>query len=242
MKSLIFVLACFLSVVSISQETEIAEEFLPIHLEGKDAFLSTKTGEYVFLEHDTTDATKLETTNNGVIYTDIQIHIVAKKETISKIAKQYNISNEEILEQNKLSSNKLSIGQEIKIIKKRVVKSSSPVLDQGEAKVIAKLNPGQTPAGLELTTPRSTTTISKNTANTNEVKEEVIPTADVIENKTTLGKEEAASQNAQSFYIVKKGDNLYSIAKKHGIALKTLKEINNLETNNISIGQKLKLK
>ncbi|MBU2940303.1 LysM peptidoglycan-binding domain-containing protein [Lacinutrix sp. C3R15] len=243
MKSLIFILACFLSIVSISQETETTEEFLPIHLEGKEAFLSTKTGEYVFLDHNATDATKLETTNNGVIYTDIKIHQVAKKETISKIAKQYDVSEEEILKQNKLSSNKLSIGQELKIIKKVIVKSSSPVISQGESKIIAKLHPGQTPAGLEVTPPNTTPVVSQNTLyNTNAKTEEVTQKIDVVEDKTIKNIEKSSIENAKSFYIVKKGDNLYNIAKTHGIPLNTLKEINNLDTNNIHIGQKLKLK
>ena len=79
MRSLIFILMAFVSFATFSQETEVAEEFLPINLEGKEAYLSTKTGEYIFLEHAKTDATKLETTNNGVIYTDIKVHTVAKK-------------------------------------------------------------------------------------------------------------------------------------------------------------------
>jgi LysM repeat protein len=42
--------------------------------------------------------------------------------------------------------------------------------------------------------------------------------------------------------IVKSGDTLYSIAKKYGISVKTLKQLNNLVDNQIVIGQKLRLK
>ena len=42
-------------------------------------------------------------------------------------------------------------------------------------------------------------------------------------------------------YTVQKGDTLYSIANKYGITLQELKAINNLESDNLSIGQLLKV-
>lgn len=42
-------------------------------------------------------------------------------------------------------------------------------------------------------------------------------------------------------YIVKSGDTLYSIANKYGTTVADLKTINNLSSNNLKIGQKLKL-
>ena len=40
-------------------------------------------------------------------------------------------------------------------------------------------------------------------------------------------------------YTVKKGDSLYSIAKKYNTTVDELKRINNLSSNLLSIGQKL---
>ena len=45
-----------------------------------------------------------------------------------------------------------------------------------------------------------------------------------------------------SFYIVNKGDTLYSISKKNGTTVKVLMQLNRLKSNNIYIGQKLRLK
>ncbi|SED07231.1 Flagellum-specific peptidoglycan hydrolase FlgJ [Tenacibaculum sp. MAR_2009_124] len=42
-----------------------------------------------------------------------------------------------------------------------------------------------------------------------------------------------------SYYEVKKGDTLYSIARRHKISVKLLKEINGIQSNQISIGQEL---
>ncbi len=43
-------------------------------------------------------------------------------------------------------------------------------------------------------------------------------------------------------YTVKKGDNLYSIAKKYGTTVEEIKNLNNLTTNDLEIGQKLNIK
>ena len=44
-----------------------------------------------------------------------------------------------------------------------------------------------------------------------------------------------------STYVVKAGDTLYGIANKYGITLNELKALNNLDTNNLAVGQILKV-
>ena len=48
-------------------------------------------------------------------------------------------------------------------------------------------------------------------------------------------------ENLQGYYIVKKGDSLWSIASKNNTTVNELKTINNLKTNTLQIGQILKL-
>ncbi|TBN19034.1 LysM peptidoglycan-binding domain-containing protein [Hyunsoonleella pacifica] len=45
-----------------------------------------------------------------------------------------------------------------------------------------------------------------------------------------------------AIWIVEKGNTLYSIAKKNNTTVKELKQLNNLKSNTIIIGQKLRLK
>lgn len=48
-----------------------------------------------------------------------------------------------------------------------------------------------------------------------------------------------APRSATKAYVVKQGDTLYSIAKRHNLTVEQLKEYNNLRGTNIGIGQKL---
>ena len=47
--------------------------------------------------------------------------------------------------------------------------------------------------------------------------------------------------NKERYYIVKKGDSLWSIASKNNTTVDNIKKLNNLSSNNLSVGQVLKL-
>lgn len=155
MKQLIVVLILFSAYFGFAQEIE--EEFLPITLEDKEAFMSTKTGEYVFRAHADTNPEELKTTSSGVVYNDISTHKVVKGETLSSIAKKHKLDLTQLKKDNKLKSNKLSLGQELKIVNRILVPSSSPVISYaGEERIIAKLRPGQSPSTLAPPPPDAT--------------------------------------------------------------------------------------
>ena len=53
-------------------------------------------------------------------------------------------------------------------------------------------------------------------------------------------KEDVTSKNLdEKYYEVKKGDTLYSVARKFKTSVNVIKEINGLKDNTISVGQKL---
>ena len=47
------------------------------------------------------------------------------------------------------------------------------------------------------------------------------------------------TNNSTNTYIVKSGDSLYAIAKRFNTTVDNIKRLNNLASNNLSIGQKL---
>ena len=192
---------------------EISEEFVPVIIGEKEAFLSTKTGEYIFRLHQETNSQDLQTTNSGVIYTNISHHIVKANESLFGIARKYNLTVSELMKTNKLSNENLGIGQKLIIIKKQLVKSSSPVVSyDGEEQIVARLKPNQSP--WELNSPP--------------------PVSNIPDNKVEI--------KESKFYVVKRGETLFSIAKENNLSVQKLKELNNLALNDLSVGQKLKLK
>lgn len=72
-----------------------------------------------------------------------------------------------------------------------------------------------------------------------EIKPEKVITT--IEEETQVASNENEQNNSEDFYVVQKGDNLFTIAKKFDVSLEELKEWNNLEDGNIQSGSKLAL-
>lgn len=58
---------------------------------------------------------------------------------------------------------------------------------------------------------------------------------------TSTGPADAASAGGEQVYTVKSGDTLGAIAKANGVHIKDLRAVNNLKTDRITVGQKLKL-
>ncbi len=223
---------CIVSFAAFTQEeTKDDEEFLPILIEGKEAFISTRTGEHIFISHEKTNPLAIKTTPSGVVYTDTMMHTVLAKESLFSIAKKYDLSISELKKQNNLSNDNLDIGQELKIAKQLLVKSSSPVISYaGEERIIARLSPGQSPPNLN---PPDVVPSSTNPNNAE------LASSEEREKKERI--EEDAVSDVKSVHVVKRGETLFGIAKKYKMTIEQLKGLNNLTLNNLSIGQKLKL-
>ena len=66
-------------------------------------------------------------------------------------------------------------------------------------------------------------------------------TSTTTPSKTVTGPKKAQSAPKMLIYKVKPGDALSRLAKKHGVSMAELRRINNLKSDNIQIGQKLKI-
>lgn len=69
-------------------------------------------------------------------------------------------------------------------------------------------------------------------------------TTEPTENSTDDGfLDEVVPPSAQKItHVVQKGDTLYGISKKYGVPVDKIKELNNLETNSLNVGQELIIK
>lgn len=153
--------------------------------------------------------------------TQSNTYTIKKGDTLYQLAKKYNTTVGELKQLNNLTTDILTIGSTIKL----------PVLQQSPNKNdIYIIQPGDT---LYKIATQNNTTVEKlkqlNNLTTNTL---------TIGNALQLPPTEIIKIPAEiKEYTIKKGDTLYKIAKDNNTTVEKLKEINNLTTNNLSIGQ-----
>ena len=150
------------------------------------------------------------------------IYIVKKGDTLYSIAKNNNISINELIKINNLTSNTLSIGQELFIPESEKKEDNSS--NEYDFYTVVKGD--------------SLWKISKNY---NIPLPELIDINNLTNLTLSIGQTLLVPKNNDNdkLYIVEKGDSLWSIAKKNNLSVDELKELNNLNSNLLSIGQKL---
>ncbi|MFC5465679.1 LysM peptidoglycan-binding domain-containing protein [Lederbergia graminis] len=164
------------------------------------------------------------------------VYTVKSGDSLSKIAKQYNISVESLKEINDLTSNTIYVGQEIELpfLTYKVERGDTlyRIADKfgtsvTEIKTLNNLKSNLLKIGQQLKIPVSTTTETTNneTPVTPQPQPEVT-TPSTIEQKDIV-------------YTVVRGDTLYGIAKKFNTSAAQIKELSNLSSNTIFVGQKL---
>ena len=152
-------------------------------------------------------------------------YIVKRGDTLYSIAKENNTTIEKIKNINNLKSNILIINQEIKIPESK--KETISEDDIYDTYIVSK---GDSIYGIA----------KKFNININDlIKINNLDDLTIQINQKLLVPK---LNSNEEIYIVEKGDTLWSVAKKNNIDVQTLKQINNLETNLLSIGQELKIK
>lgn len=155
-----------------------------------------------------------EIVKGSKIVTKTKYHTVKKGDNIGEISQKYGVSVAEIKKWNRLKNNNVMLGAKLKI------QTSERV-----ATTVVKKTP-KPAAKTKDTTETALAAVEKQEAKTKEVA------TDDTENK---------EDDKSEFYVVQKGDNLNSIARKYGVTVAEIKEWNNLEDANVLSGSKLKL-
>lgn len=238
MKRIVAVITCLLTFVAFAQEEKL--EFLEVIVESKEAYMSTQDGVVIFRKHAKTDPSAFAKNSKGEIYyIETTIHSVKKGETLSSIAKKHKTSIARIQKDNAKKSSKLAIGQKLKIKKDLSVDILQPKMVQEDSRIVASLPPGQNPAMINMPPPGS----APNSAPVQSapVSSKPILTEKVVEVEE-VKQETEETVSTEKIHVVKSGETLYGISKKYNMTVKQLKELNGLMLNNLSIGQKLKVK
>ena len=168
-------------------------------------------------------------------------YTVKKGDSLYSIAKQYNSTVDAIKRYNNLTSNNLSIGQKLKLpcYMKDNDNTTMPNFVMYTVKAGDSLYSIAQQYNTTVDKIKSDNKLTSNTLSIGQVL--------MIADKTTdatieecFGEDEVLEED-YVIYVVKPGDNLYSIARKYDTTVSELKRLNNLTSNNLSVGQELKI-
>lgn len=169
------------------------------------------------------------------------IYTVKKGDNLYNIAKKYNTTVDEIKRYNNLSSNNLSIGQTIRI----------PCHIENDTSILPKYTSHTVKRGDSLYSiaREFNTTVDKLKKDNNLTSDnlsigqklliEISTTDDIVEE--CFGEEFNNPNAGYVTYTVKRGDNLYNIAKQYNTTVDSIKRANNLTSNDLQIGQILNI-
>lgn len=174
-------------------------------------------------------------------------YIVKRGDTLYSIARANNISVDTLIKDNSITNNTIMVGQILKI---RTPNNQEMVIEEC-------IGPDYTPPDTN-NTPVLTTYTVKSGDNLYAIAKRYNTTASAImllnnlsNTNLSIGQKlkipavstvtptKPSTPSTGTTYIVKRGDNLYSIARRFNKTVDEIKRKNNLISNNLSIGQKL---
>lgn len=151
-----------------------------------------------------------------------ETYTVKSGDSLYKIANKYNTTVDELKRVNNLTTNILSIGQVLKIptsTSKEETNTINYTVKSGDSLYSIANNYNTTVDAIK---------------NSNNLTSNLLQIGQVL--KIPL------ESSGETTYTVKSGDSLYSIAKKYNTTVDKLKELNNLTSNLLNIGQILIVK
>lgn len=181
----------------------------------------------------TNNNTKTVKTNNNAPTGKQQVHTVKEGDYLSTIAGMYGVSVQNIKEWNGLENDVIKSGQKLKIYSD---KKLTTVSNTKTSKTVHVVEEGENLTmianqyGVEL----------EELMDWNNLDDDVIKVGQKL-TVTAVSKNTTTKNTKNKVYTVQKGDILSSIASENGVTIKQIMEWNNLDDDNIQVGQKLKL-
>jgi len=202
---------------------------------------------------DNEEKTKKSIKSDVLLVAPIANYVVQKGDNLSAIAKKHNISVAEIKEWNHLADNAIQLGTSLQVAKNEAVakEESTPTTTLENVEYIVKKGDNLGNIAKKFGTSLDDLKLWNNLQDINialgstliVAKSEVAIVDKTIAN--TFKKKErlmSVSKKEALSYYVKKGDSLYSIAKKYpGVTISDIKKWNGISGEDLKPGMKLKI-
>ena len=170
-------------------------------------------------------------------------HTVKTGETLFSIARQYEVSVTQLRDWNNLEDNELSVGQQLIVGQEQGATPNQPQavthtvqpqetlfsLSKQYKVSISAIKQWNDLSGNNLSIGQELTLYPPDESASEALPDSLQKTALVVNNTTT----------ENTYYTVKSGDTLYQIAEEHNMTVDELKNLNDLTSNTIRIGQQL---
>lgn len=182
------------------------------------------------------------------------VHVVKQGDTLYDIAQRHGLTVNELKRLNGLGSSRLKIGQKLALTK--AAAPPAPQKAKAAGKPVAK-SPGTQPqaGGGKVHVVRSGDTLSAIASRHGLSVATLKKLNGLSGNRLKIGQHLALAEPASTapartkhaqpaaneVHVVRKGDTLYGIARRHGMAVDDLKRINDLAGSSLRIGQRLAL-
>jgi LysM repeat protein len=197
----------------------------------------------LFFQPHAQDSLGIETVNGKIFV----VHQVGEKETLYGISKRYGTTVDAIVQYNPAASTGLSIGQILKVpytakstASNTVAKTTGGIIHVVAAKeTMFSISKAY---GVSVDDIRQWNNLADNSLT---IGQEIVikkrNTASTSANQSTTTSTPAVT-NAAGTHTVEPKETLYSIANKYDITVQQLKEWNNLQSNELDIGQTINVK
>lgn len=212
----------------------IPEEYVEAYIENEKALYEFKTKRGIDKEKMQEEIKKIS---------DRSVHIVKSGENLGSIAKRYHVSVSQLQKWNNLRGTNIYPNQKLVVYPSGApmaqAGNSAPV-ERSTTQKIHTVKSGETLSKIASKYKCSVTDIKK----WNNLKSTTINVGQklkVYPPEGSTGSSSTTSTGSSQTYTVKSGDTLWEIAKKFNTSVDKIKKTNNLKSNNLRVGQKLKI-
>ena len=186
-------------------------------------------------------------TKNTVSKNNIYRYKVKRGDNLSEIAEKFGVTTQQVRKWNNISGNKILAGKTLKIYNSSNTSSYGDNTTKNSANVnYYKIKAGDSIGGIaekygvKISDIQNWNNISGNKIVAGKTLK-IYSDANVNDISNVTSKTTKNVKTNQESYTVRSGDSLYSIAEKNNTTVAKLKSINNLTSNKIKSGQKLRL-